>query len=92
MKIYNNHLHGNLFVDIAMITAALSKVHVEEVVVSEEELKTKEWRAKSITGKCPLLETEHGNLVESAAIARYLARIGEHGVCGANAFEQSQVD
>ena len=81
-----------MFVDIAVITAALSKVHLEEVVVSEEELKTKEWKAKSITGKCPLLETEHGNLVESAAIARYIARIGENGVAGANVFEHSQVD
>jgi elongation factor 1-gamma len=92
MKIYNNHANVNLFVDIGVITAALAKVQVEEVFVSEEEMKSKDWKQKSITGKCPMLETPSGNLVESAAIARYIARLGEGNLNGADALQQSQVD
>jgi len=35
MKIFNNH-PGNLFTDIALVTAALSNISVEEVVLTEE--------------------------------------------------------
>lgn len=72
MKIYNWR-QGNIWVDLAMITANLAKVQVEEIYITAEELKTKEWRAHSIAGKTPMLETPNGNIVESAAIARYIA-------------------
>jgi len=92
MKIYNNHAIGNTFTDLAVITARLAKVELTEVVVSEEEAKSKDFKAKSLTGKFPLLETEHGNLVESAAIARYLGRLSADGLSGNNAFESAQID
>jgi glutathione S-transferase len=92
MKIYNNHLNGNFFVDVAVITANLADLPLEEVFVSEEDLKAKEWRLKSITGKCPTLETAEGNLVESAAIARYLGRLSSTHLSGSTPFEQAQVD
>ena len=75
-----------------MITAALAKVQVEEVFTTEEERKAKDWKQKSITGKCPTLETAEGYLVESAAIARYIARIGAGNLHGATSLEQAQVD
>ena len=70
----------------------MAELPLEEVVLSEEQLKEKEWRQKSITGKCPTLETPEGNLVESAAIARYLGRLSSHNLSGSTPFEQAQVD
>ena len=58
-----------------MITSFLAGVHVEEVMVSDEEQKTKEFKQKCLTGKFPILETSEGVIFESAAIARYLARL-----------------
>jgi elongation factor 1-gamma len=91
MKIYNWRV-GNIWVDLACITANLAKVQVEEVFVSQEDLKTKEWKARALNGKTPMLETPEGNLVESAAIARYLASQGEGHLGGANAWETAQVN
>ena len=91
MKIYNWRV-GNLWVDLSFITANFAKVKLEEVFVTPEDLKSKEWKAKSITGKTPMLETPEGNLVESAAIARYIASIGEGHLAGANAFETAQIN
>ena len=91
MKIYNWRV-GNLWVDLAVITANFAKVPVEEVFVSAEDMKSKEWKQKSITGKTPLLETPSGNLLESAAIARYLASVGEGHLAGSNPFETAQIN
>ncbi len=91
MKIYNWRV-GNLWVDLSFITGNFAKVKLEEVFVTPEDLKSKEWKAKSLTGKTPMLETPEGNLVESAAIARYLAAIGEGHLAGANAWETAQVN
>ena len=91
MKIYNWRV-GNLWVDLAVITANLAKVPIEEVFVTPEDLKSKEWKARSLTGKTPMLETQDGNLVESAAIARYLASQGEGHLGGASAWETAQVN
>lgn len=91
MKIYNWRV-GNLWVDLSFITANFAKVKLEEVFVTPEDLKSKEWKAKSLTGKTPMLETPEGNLVESAAIARYIASIGEGHLAGSNAFETAQVN
>lgn len=91
MKIYNWRV-GNLWVDLAFITANFAKVKVEEVFVTQEDLKSKEWKAKSLTGKTPMLETPEGNLVESAAIARYIASQGEGHLAGSNPWESAQIN
>lgn len=50
-------------------------------------------RAKSPIGKAPLLETPSGNIFESNAIARYIARIrNDTGLYGSSFFESAQVD
>jgi elongation factor 1-gamma len=51
----------------------LAKTKVEEVLLSEEDAKSQDQKAKTAAGKYPMLETEQGFLFESAAIARYLA-------------------
>lgn len=55
-------------------------------------MKTKEWKQKSLTGKTPVLETSEGYLVESAAIARYIASQGQGHFAGANAWETAQIN
>jgi elongation factor 1-gamma len=89
MKIYNNRL-GNLWTDLPFITSNFAKVKLDEVMV--EDTKSKEYKAKSFTGKCPALETPEGVLVESAAIARYIAEIGEGKLQGGNAWEVANVN
>lgn len=74
------------------MTAKLAGVELVEEVVSEELAKSKEFKAKSLTGKYPLLETEHGSIVESSAIAKYIARHSAVGLLGSNNFELAQID
>ena len=91
MKIYNWRV-GNVWVDLAFITANFARVKVEEVFVTQEDMKTKEWKARSATGKTPMLETPEGTLVESSAIARYIASQGEGYLHGSNPWETAQVN
>lgn len=81
-----------MWTDVAAVAASLAKVELTEVFVSEEEAKSKEFKAKSLTGKFPILETPEGTLVESAAIARYLARLSGSGLGGNTDFERAQID
>lgn len=81
-----------MFSNTALITAALAKVKVEEIILNEEEAKSKETKAKVLTGKFPFLETDQGVLFESAAIARFLASQGNKALLGSNDFEQAQVN
>jgi elongation factor 1-gamma len=91
MKIFNWRV-GNLWVDLSVITANLAGVKLEEVFVTAEDLKTKEWKARSITGKTPMLETAEGTIVESAAIARYIASQGTGQLAGSTAWETAQIN
>jgi glutathione S-transferase len=89
MKVFNNN-PGNLFTNIALITAALAKLDVQEVILDAEAQKSKEYKQKVLTGKFPSLETADGNVFESAAIARYFARLNpDAGLAGQNFTEQA---
>ena len=82
IKIYNWRV-GNIWVDLACITANFAKVEYEEVFNSAEVQQSKEWRSKSLTGKTPTLETPDGVMLnESCAIARYLGEIGQGKLAG----------
>lgn len=74
------------------MTAKLAKVEITEEYVSDEQAKSKEFKGKSLTGKFPLLETENGTLVESAAIARYFARLSGSDLNGKDNFENAKID
>ena len=89
MKIYNNRV-GNLFCDLPVITANFAKVKLDEIMV--EDVNSKEYKAKVFSGKCPALETPEGILIESAAIARYIAEVGEGKLHGGNAWEKASVN
>lgn len=92
MKLYYSRL-GNIFVDIAVITSKLAQVDLELVRLSPEEANTKEYKLKCLTGKFPCLETQDGHIFESAAIARYIARLNpEQKLAGQNNFEAALID
>ncbi len=91
MKIYSNYPF-NLFLQSALVSAELAGQNVEVVYVSQEEAKTKEWLAKSPTGKFPLLELDSGEFIfESGAIAAHFARNGA-GAYGVNHFHTAKCD
>ena len=51
------------------------------------------FKAKSATGKVPILETPQGCIFESGAIARYVARLRlDTNLLGGSFFQQAQVD
>lgn len=55
--------------------------------------KTAEFLTKSPLGRVPVLETPHGCIFESNAIARYVARMRrDTELCGATFFDGAQVD
>ena len=63
------------------------------MLITHEDLKSKEYKAKCLTGQVPFLETPEGNLFESCAIARYIARQApEKNLGGSTPFEASLVD
>jgi len=62
------------------------------VFVTQEDLRSKEWKAKAFTSKTPMLETPEGNLVESSAIARYIASLGAGNLAGSSAWETAQIN
>ena len=73
-KLYSNSV-GNVFAQTALIAADLANQQVEVVYMSEADRKNKEWAAKHITGKFPVLELASGDMIwESGAIARHFAR------------------
>ena len=90
-KSYNNY-SGNIFTNAALIVAALGHVQVEEIILTQEEAKSKETKAKVLTGKFPFLETEHGVLFESGAITSFLASKGDAKLLGQNDFENALVN
>lgn len=55
--------------------------------------KTEEFKKKNPLQKVPVLETPQGNIFESNAIARYVARLRtDAGLLGGSSIEQAQVD
>jgi elongation factor 1-gamma len=73
-----------------IITAELAKVNLEvDTNTSEAQL-----ASLSVHGKVPCLVTPEGNVSESNAIARYIARMApaSSGLLGATPFESAQVD
>jgi len=62
-------------------------------LIDKEQQQSKEFKAKCLTGKFPLLETEQGHIFESSAIARFLARQNPNkNLAGDGNFEQGEVD
>lgn len=54
--------------------------------------KTPEFLKKNPHGKVPVLETPHGSIFESNAIARHVARLKDSGLMGETAFETAKIE
>ena len=79
--------------DACVITSYFAGVQLEVVNLTAEQLGEKDLIAKNPTKKFPFLETPEGNLFESSAICRHLARVaGDKGLYGSNPYENAQVD
>jgi glutathione S-transferase len=78
----------------SLIAAAYNDVAVELPAFDfEKDLKSAAFKLKSASGKVPVLETPHGFIFESGAIARYIARLrSDTNLLGASNFQQGQVD
>ena len=87
MKLYSNGV-GNFFAQTALVVADLANVQVSLEVLSKEQQADKEFKAKNINGKFPLLELESGELIfESSAIANHFARAASaSGLLGQSPF------
>jgi len=79
----------------ALVAAAYNQVDVELPAfdMAKGAHKTEAFLQKNPLGKVPVLETPHGCLFESGAIARYVARLrADANLLGASNFQQGQVD
>lgn len=92
MKLYSNNI-GNFFAQTALVVADLANQQVNVEVLSKEQQNDKDFKAKNVNGKFPLLELESGELIfESSAIANHFARAAPaSGLLGQSAFQTAQV-
>jgi elongation factor 1-gamma len=93
LKIYS--YPDNYRVWKALVAAQYNQVDIELPAFDMDAgaHKTDAFKAKNPLGKVPVLETPHGCLFESGAIARYVARLrSDANLLGANNFQQGQVD
>jgi len=93
MKLYSNG-PGNVFAQTALIAADLANQSVTVEYKDKAQAAEKEFKAKNMTGKFPLLELESGDLLwESGAIALYFARCApKSGLMGQTPFQAAQVE
>ena len=70
------------------VVAKIAKKNVTSVQVDAEMKNSKEFKAKNIFGKFPMLETNEGILHESMAIAKYFAH-GHATLLGTNDLERA---
>eukprot|EP00352_Strombidinopsis_acuminata_P005918 CAMPEP_0176376074 /NCGR_PEP_ID=MMETSP0126-20121128/27931_1 /TAXON_ID=141414 ORGANISM="Strombidinopsis acuminatum, Strain SPMC142" /NCGR_SAMPLE_ID=MMETSP0126 /ASSEMBLY_ACC=CAM_ASM_000229 /LENGTH=378 /DNA_ID=CAMNT_0017737361 /DNA_START=38 /DNA_END=1174 /DNA_ORIENTATION=+ len=91
MKLYTNY-KGNILTNFGAVVAKMAKVDFELVLADQKVKDSKDFKAKNLTGKFPFLETPEGCLVESLAIAKHFARLGNADLLGKDAFERAQVD
>lgn len=84
---------GNFRAFKILIAAEYNGIDIELPDVSGADNKSPEFLAKSPLGRLPVLDTPHGSIFESNAIARYVARIRrDTELCGVSFFESGQVD
>jgi glutathione S-transferase len=88
MKLYCNNPTSipNALARIAMDMCG----QTAEIIVADAEFrKTPEYKAITTTDRFPLLQTEHGCLHESTAIAKYFCNLAGGKFLGANASQRS---
>lgn len=88
MQLYSNNV-GNFYAQCALVVADLANVHVTLNVLTKEQQNEKEFKAKNVNGKFPLLELESGEHIwESSAISMHFARAAPaSGLMGQSPFQ-----
>jgi len=73
-KLYTNR-PDHLFAFTPKITAAFVGANIEQIVLTEEQQASAEFKTKKAHGQFPMLELSDGTIIfESNAIAAYIAR------------------
>jgi elongation factor 1-gamma len=92
LKIYS--YPNNPRVNKALIAASYYGVTIETTPNFQMGVdnQTTEFKAMNPNGKVPVLQTPEGAIFESAAIARYVARLGDKSLYGKTVFESGQID
>ena len=92
MKLYTNS-PANVFAQTSLVAADLAGVPVQVIHMNPEAAKAKEFAAKHLTGKFPLLETADGEMIfESLAIAEFFAaHAPTAGLHGQTPFQAAKV-
>jgi len=92
-KLYTNR-PDHTFAFTPQITAAFVKANIQNIVLSEEQQASADFKAKKAHGQFPMLELDDGTVIfESNAIAAYIARAsGNQAFLGSNAFAEAQVE
>ena len=75
-----------------MVTAKIAKTDFDLKILNLEQTKEAEYLTVHPLGKVPGAKTPEGNLFESNAISRYIARAGAPSLLGSNIREKSLVD
>ena len=70
------------------VVAKLANKKLDSAVLDAKTRNDKDWRAKNLFGKWPVLETKEGVICESMAIAKYLAA-GHASLLGSNDIERA---
>eukprot|EP01031_Cornospumella_fuschlensis_P041561 gene41561-50719_t len=85
---------GNFRAFKILIAAEYAEVNVDVPAFKlGQDNKTQAFLAKSPLGRVPVLDTPHGSIFESNAIARYVARLrADAQLLGDTVFESAQVD
>ena len=73
------------------VVAKIAGKKLTSEVLDKKTQNDKDWRAKNVFGKWPVLEVKEGVICESMAIAKYLAA-GHATLLGSNDVERAQVD
>ena len=89
-KLYTNR-PDHLYTFIPKITATIVGANVEQVVLTEEQQASAEFKTKKAHGQFPFLELDNGTIIfESNAIAAYIARAsGNQTFLGASSFAEA---
>lgn len=82
---------GNFRTNAILVAAEAAGVAIELVHTDYSETKTPEFKARNPLGKVPALETPEGNVYETAAILRHIARLSGK-LYGESLFQSALVD
>lgn len=86
MKVFTWDM-GNIRGNSIRIAADINKIDYKMIPTTYEDTLTKKHLKRNPLGQIPVIEVKEGNLYQTHAILRYIARNGEKHLYGSSAFE-----